>query len=169
MPVDYGAIARALDRVDSVARERVAAGRALSDLSQFGFGQLRDLSTFAEEGTSADPATIERHLDAERARIEALYPADSERDDAAPTSSWSALKQAITEAYIEIAGVDGAAGYQRGISISDDFAAAIEALPDRLGAAGAAVGGFLGGFASTAWPFLIFAGIAVWLYLRVMR
>jgi hypothetical protein len=144
MPVDYGAIARALDRVDSVARERVAAGRALSDLSQFGFGQLRDLSTFAEEGTSADPATIERHLDAERARIEALYPADSERDDAAPTSAWAALKQAIVQAYIEIAGVDGAAGYQRGISISDDFVAAIDALPDRLAKAGEGVGGVLG-------------------------
>jgi len=167
--MDYGAIARALDRVDSVGRERMAAGRALSDLSDFGYGQLGDLSSWADKGTSADPATISRHLDEVRARIEALFPDASEADGDPPSSGWSALRAAINDAYIEIAGVDGAAGYQRTIHLSDDFAAAIDALPDRLGAAGAAVGGFLGGFAERAWPFLILAALGIWVYLRVTR
>lgn len=169
MAVDYGAIARALDRVDSVGRERLAAGRALSDLSTYGYAQLGDLSRFSDV---VNPTDSRRRLDEVRDRLEGLYPNESEADGDPPTSAWSSLRKAIMDAYSEIAGIDAAAGYQRGISISDDFAAALDELPDRLATVGAGVGsvvggigGFFGGFLSKGWP-LVLALVAVFLLYR---
>jgi len=135
---DIALVARQLNQVSSVGEERAAILAAQADVAR-GLDLAWQLSTFS----SPTPAEASDTLNLLNVALAGEYSAldSSAANSPVDPSNWARARRQVERAYVEVSGIEGAAGAQSNIDVAQILGDAIVAAPKVfLGAVGSAAG-----------------------------